>query len=350
MRGIFWEITMRCNLRCNHCYLYDESVGLLQCARELSTEDCLYLVDQLERANVFTVTVLGGEPFVRTDIMTILKYMGKKKFWTTVDTNGTLIDEKTAAELADTKIKAVNVSLEGPTPAVNDVIRGKKSFEKAVRGINHLRDFDIPFRISMTVCKQNYTEIESMADFSHQMGASSVAFSMYVVSPQLPCSQFLALGREEVIAAARMVTSMKPKFSPGFVSANFENAESFLCDQRDEKDTRFVRCGLGASQLVILCNGDVIPCTYMRDQVVGNVMETPLAHVPETPEFAIFKNLRTLTVDEANEKCASCTLRYSCGGGCRGQAYLIYHDLLAPDPRRCLVAWGCSPEEIFQEE
>jgi radical SAM protein with 4Fe4S-binding SPASM domain len=345
MRGIFWEITARCNLRCSHCYLHEDVVGQSSSAGELNTEQCLAVVDQLDESNVFTVTVLGGEPFIRKDIMTILRHMGEKRFWTTVDTNGTLIDEKTAKNLADFDIRNISISLEGPNPGINDAIRGQDSFEKAFRGMEHLREFGISFCIAMTVCKMNYRHMESMADFSLRQGASSVKFSLYIDFPQNPLSSRLTLTGKEMRAAARAVTDIKSRFPAQYVSANFDSVEPSSSDHAHGGDDRFIRCGLGATQLIILHNGDVIPCVYLRDYVVGNVMKTHLSEIPHLPEFEPIKNLRTLTIDEANEECAACEWRYFCGGGCRGQAYLLQHDLLAPDPRRCLLFRGDSSSE-----
>ncbi|KYK35159.1 MAG: radical SAM protein [Theionarchaea archaeon] len=345
MRGIFWEVTNKCNLRCKHCYLREELKSpSAEPAGELNTEECMKVVDQLEEASVFFVTVLGGEPFVRSDIMGILQYLGEKKFWTTIDTNGTLIGEDTARKLADIGIKGINVSLDGPDAGINDAIRGKGSLKKVICGINYLRDFGIPFHIAVTICKMNYTEIEKMADFSFQIGAETVKLGLYTDFPQNPLSSSMNLEREELFAVTKTIREIRTKFPKGFISSTFHESVGFFPpeseDAKNVLNSRFVRCGLGATQLVILHNGDVIPCTYMRDKILGNVMEIPLSTIPDTPEFAVFKKLREITIDEANEKCAACEWKYFCGGGCRGQAYLLYHDLLAPDPRKCLSFRG----------
>jgi radical SAM protein with 4Fe4S-binding SPASM domain len=343
MRGIFWELTARCNLRCRHCYLRDELTPTsVHPAHELNTQECLQVIDQFEEANVFHATVLGGEPFARPDILEILRYMGERKFWTRVDTNCTLINEDTARELADIGIKGMNVSLDGPLAGVNDAIRGRGSFEKAVQGINHLRRFGVPFYIGMTVNKINYTFVEKMAEFCFDMGAEHASFTLYIDFSSNRFSSLLRMGKEEIFATARTVQKIKGRFPKGFVSTDIHENLKFLSNESKDTATnhRFVRCGLGKSQLVILNNGDVIPCTYMRDICVGNVMKTHLQEIPDSAAFEEVKNLRKITIDDANEKCAACEWKYLCGGGCRGRAYLAHGDLLAPDPQRCLLARG----------
>ena len=201
----------------------------------------------------------------------------------------------------------------------------------------------MPFRIGMTVNSVNHREIENMADFCFQVGAKTVGFSSYVDFPE-NSSLSLSIGRKEYFAAARKVNTLRERFQEGFISCNFhENLKFLLPSQKGTaEDTRFVRCGLGATQLILLSNGDVIPCTYMRDLVLGNVLETHLSEIPDSPRFQKFKALRQMTVDEANETCRACEWKYVCGGGCRGQAYLLCGDLLAPDPRRCFLVKGES--------
>ena len=59
-----WELTYACNLSCVHCL---SSSGKRD-PRELSTQQCKDIIDELERMQVFYVNIGGGEPTVRRDI------------------------------------------------------------------------------------------------------------------------------------------------------------------------------------------------------------------------------------------------------------------------------------------
>ena len=342
MRRIYWEITNKCNLRCKHCFLYDELVHpTTQPHDELNTGDCLAVVEQLEKTNVFFVVVQGGEPFARPDILLILQHLGEKQFWTQVDTNGTLIDKGTARGLANTGINSIFVSLEGPTAKINDIIRGKGAFKKAIRGINYLRDFEIPFCIQMTINKSNYNEIENMVEFCSNIGSKGVFFLTYVDIPSKnPFSSLRSPGPEELFESARRIAKIRKKYPKNFILSDIDNNLGFLSPElkNTTKDKRFIRCGLGSWRLTILSNGDVLPCSLMRDKVLGNVLEIHLSKIKTLPEFQVYKNVRTITVDEANEECKACEWRYFCGGGCSGRAYVNYGSFLAPDPQKCSLA------------
>src|SRR5438105_4320669 len=65
-----WELTYACNLACVHCL---SSSGRRD-PRELTTEECKRIVDELRRLQVFYVNVGGGEPTLRPDFWELLDY------------------------------------------------------------------------------------------------------------------------------------------------------------------------------------------------------------------------------------------------------------------------------------
>src|SRR5215212_8242975 len=95
-----WELTYACNLACVHCL---SSSGRRD-PRELTTEECFAVVDELQRMQVFYVDV--GVKF---------------------STNGSRITPETAARLAATDYVDVQISLDGATATVNDAVRGTGS-------------------------------------------------------------------------------------------------------------------------------------------------------------------------------------------------------------------------------
>ena len=65
-----WELTYACNLACVHCL---SSSGRRD-PRELTTAECMAVVDELERMQVFYVNIGGGEPTVRSDFWELVDY------------------------------------------------------------------------------------------------------------------------------------------------------------------------------------------------------------------------------------------------------------------------------------
>ena len=65
-----WELTYACNLACVHCL---SSSGRRD-PRELTTAECMAVIDELERMQVFYVNIGGGEPTVRRDFWELVDY------------------------------------------------------------------------------------------------------------------------------------------------------------------------------------------------------------------------------------------------------------------------------------
>ena len=131
------NLTMKCNLACSMCTTcYDQD-------NELTTREVKNIIDQTALWGVRVFNPLGGEAFVRRDLEEILEYACQKDFYITVTTNGTLISKKRAeliAKIPPSKLH-FNISLDGPQ-AVNDAIRGKGMYERALQGYRNIREAD----------------------------------------------------------------------------------------------------------------------------------------------------------------------------------------------------------------
>src|SRR5262245_66093342 len=79
-----WELTYACNLACVHCL---SSSGRRD-PDELTTEECLRIVDELREMQVFYVNIGGGEATVRGDFWQIADYGTANRVGLKFSTNG----------------------------------------------------------------------------------------------------------------------------------------------------------------------------------------------------------------------------------------------------------------------
>ena len=68
------EITSRCNLRCVHCYLGEQSEQHSKREQELSTQQWFDLIDQFVAAGCLYITLTGGDPMMRRDFADIYRH------------------------------------------------------------------------------------------------------------------------------------------------------------------------------------------------------------------------------------------------------------------------------------
>ena len=130
------NLTLRCNLSCAMCTTcYD--------APELSTDEIKGIIDQTAAWGVEVFNPLGGEPFMRADVVEILDYAVRRGFYVTVTTNGTLISERRAEAIARIPVDRLHFifSLDG-APEDHDAVRGEGTWARAVEGYRRIRRAD----------------------------------------------------------------------------------------------------------------------------------------------------------------------------------------------------------------
>ena len=163
-----WELTYACNLACIHCL---SSSGRRD-PRELTTDECFGVIDELQAMQVFYVNVGGGEPTVRRDFWEILDYATAHDVGVKFSTNGSRITAERAARLAASDYVDVQISLDGASAAVNDAIRGQGSYATAVAAMERLAEAGMRnFKISVVVTRTNVDQLDEFEVLADRLGA-----------------------------------------------------------------------------------------------------------------------------------------------------------------------------------
>ncbi|MEK7384247.1 MAG: radical SAM protein [Elusimicrobiota bacterium] len=168
---VAWQITNECNLACLHCI--EESGPGKAFKDELTTAQALGIIDQLVKAEVPYVSFSGGEPMVRPDFFTLVERITKGGVGLKVETNGHYLTKENCKRFKDLGIKAVQVSLDGATPASFNKMRVNGRFDAALQGIKNLREAGVPIEINFVPAKFNIHEIGKAVDLAHEIGAYS---------------------------------------------------------------------------------------------------------------------------------------------------------------------------------
>src|SRR6056297_1702984 len=177
-RLIFWELTKRCNLHCQHCraeaddHIYEG---------EMSTEQAEGLVDEIAAHYDPILVLTGGEPLYRDDLFTIAKYAGDRGLRTALATNGTMIDAPMAVQIREAGFQRVAISIDGSDAAGHDGFRGIPGcFEEALRGAGHLKSEGVSFQFNTTITRRNVDEIEDILALAQGQGADALHIFMLV--------------------------------------------------------------------------------------------------------------------------------------------------------------------------
>jgi molybdenum cofactor biosynthesis protein A len=144
-------VTDRCNLRCFYC-MPEEGIHYLPKKELLSFEEIYRLVSLLASMGITKVRLTGGEPFVRTDLMKLIRSIveipGIKDLHLT--TNGVLTSTF-IPELKKIGIASVNLSLDTLDRQRFKTITRRDEFEPVLKTLDQLLKYDIPVKINAVV-------------------------------------------------------------------------------------------------------------------------------------------------------------------------------------------------------
>jgi len=332
-----WEVTGACNLRCIHCHATSGKAA----PDELTTDEGKKLIDMLAATSEFrTLIYTGGEPLVRPDIFTLLKYSQKAGLANIIATNGTMIDEEMAFKLRDHGVVCNAISIDAADPHTHDSIRNKPgAFELALRAIEATKKAGILLQINTTAMEYNMSHLPELIGFADDCGAGIML--MY---------QLVAVGRGEKIEKATLKKSAN-KYLSELISEQQRNTKTiiepvagpqywpYLLGKNGIRDGKLLKlagklfhgCAAGRGFVYIKANGDVWPCPFVEVNA-GNIRDLSFDRIYR--EAPVFRQLRGRE-ELLKGVCGDCNYKTVCGG-CRGRALAYSGDYLAEDPR-CFI-------------
>ena len=327
-----WELTYACNLACVHCL---SSSGKRD-PRELSTQQCKDIIDELERMQVFYVNIGGGEPTVRPDFWELVDYATEHHVGVKFSTNGVRITAEVAAKLAASDYVDVQISLDGATAEVNDAVRGQGSFAMAMRALENLADAGFTdAKISVVVTRHNIDQLDEFASLAAHYGAT------LRITRLRPSGRGADVWDELHPTAAQQVRLYDWLVAKG---DGVLTGDSFFHLSGLGEPGALAGLNLcGAGRVVCLIDpvGDVYACPFaIHDRfLAGNILSD---NGNGTGFQSVWKNaplFRELREPQSAGACGSCGHYDSCRGGCMAAKFFTGLPLDGPDPE-CVEGYG----------
>ena len=348
LRLLFWESTIRCNLTCAHCRRLESDEAA---DKDLSTGQAKEVIEQLadlgrKQAMMPVMVFSGGEPLCREDLFELVGQAKSLGIVPALATNGTLIDTAVAKKIKDNGIARVAVSLDGATPEVHDKLRQLEgSFERAVEGIGHLHDKNVPFQVNITLTRHNAGQLEDVYELAKSLGAVAVHIFMLVpvgcgqalaetdmLSPEQYEQKLLEICRLDGRGELQMKVTCGPHYERVIRQEGLHKSRMAAGHSGGNVPGRHGHkgaskgCLAGLGVLFVGHKGDVFPCGYLPVKC-GNVLEDKLSEIwYNNQNLAQMRNSGGL-----EGKCGICGYRQVCGG-CRGRAYAATGNFMAEEP------------------
>jgi radical SAM protein with 4Fe4S-binding SPASM domain len=329
---VVFDITSRCNLSCIHCYSSEQQ-------GELTTTDVYHVLDMLYKAGAGMIDFGGGEPLLRKDIFDILSYSKQLGLYTSISTNGTLLDTSCVNHLKALNIDHVCISLDGAKPETHDRIRNKKgTYKKTINGIKNCVKAGINTQMSTVFMKNNINELVDIYNLLDSLNADG-----WYIYDFVPAGRGKELQKEvlnpkqrkrlfEYLQDLAVSSKMTIKPYPYLITINSAcGTDTYFYKKYGRLTELFKGCLSARWVCYISSNGDLHPC-HLLPHKLGNLKQETFEDIWLNKNNPVLRELRDRTLLKGN--CGNCKYRDVCGG-CRAQAFWKTGDYLESD--RCWI-------------
>ena len=324
------RVTKRCNLKCQHCYANSGA----PLGKELGREEISDFLSEAKEIGCCGTFYTGGEPFVRNDMVDILKDTDAKGIPIYISTNGTLVNEEVLQNLKDIPFRLFQISMDAPFPEGHDGIRNVDgTFERATQAAKAAaKILKENVALSSVLMKDNYQEIPGVMQLAAELGADTFALMILLVTGR--ASLKIDPEPEQKLQAFQGIFNKYRELNGKIKFANNTTIPlAFIPeDLRSPENPLFCLCSfpltMGIDEV-----GNAFPCDgFMNfmEYKAGNIRENSLLEIWENSK--ILNMLKKVELNDFKGVCAKCKLLEVCNGGCRAGALIRYGDLKMPDP------------------
>ncbi len=332
LRTMSLHVTGRCNLRCRHCWV---SPAPAECSQigsaELSLAEIDAVMSEAVTLGLGSVTVTGGEPLLRPDILQVLRCLRSHGLSASLETNGTLVDDRIAEDLGGVRLAVVAVSLDGACGDTHDRFRGViGAFEATVHAIELLKKRGVFVQVITCVWKGNCDELRSIFELACRLGVDELKItpiSAFGRASNKMSTKQLRLSMPAQLELHQRVSSWVSESGP--TRAFFSVPYAFR--PLDSLAKSMHPCPLH-TRLGVLHDGRVSICGIGEADgklLFGNIRETSLAQLWH--QSLGLAEIRRRIPSELEGVCGNCILKTYCLGFCRSAAYLESGSVTAPN-------------------
>jgi len=273
------ELTNWCTLRCPTCFSHQDSRVKLN----MSFKQFKHIIDH----NIGLINSISlynyGEPFLNKNLPEMIFYAKKKGVhFTKVATNGMHFSSSNINKILKSKLDYLSISIDGATQDTYGKFRVGGEFKKVISGANHLvktrnaLGSNLKIEIQFILMKHNEHEVKRMEVLAQKLGVD-----------------YLRL--KTVLIKKNQWSYLLPKTSR---YSRYEDVPL--------RNT----CYKAVDELVINCDGTVIPCCYIVGEdikkfQVGNIFKQSLKEILNSPQYLGF--VKQCTTDKSKlSSCAEC--------------------------------------------
>lgn len=306
---LFWESTLRCNMKCRHCGS-DCKASSIQ--PDMPFEDfrkVLVRIKEKYDSHKIMVIVSGGEPLMRDDLFKCGRAIYDLEFPWGMVSNGRLMSPKNIDRLLASGLHSLTISLDGFEDDHNWMRGTKDGFAYAARAVEIMaKEPSIKFDVVTCVNNRNYESLEQFKEYLISLGLKQ--WRLFTVFPVGRAAQDpdLQLSNERFRGLMEFIKKTRKE---GRINASY-GCEGFLGEYEGEVRDNLYTCQAGLSVASVLIDGSISACGSIRsDYHQGNIYKDDFIDVWEN-RFQPYRDRSWMKKD----MCGDCKwFRYCQGNG-----------------------------------
>ena len=271
LRQLFWECTLRCDLKCRHC---GSDCKMKAESSDMPKEDFLRVLDSIaaktDPHKVFVI-ISGGEPLMRRDIEECGRAIYEKGFPWGMVTNGLHLTPQRWQGLLKASIHSMTISLDGLEEDHN-WMRGNQAIDMLVATEGFL------FDIVTCVNRRNYPKLDEIKEFLISKGVKR--WRLFTVFPvgRAALDPDMRLTNEEFRGVFDYIKKVREEDR---IRADY-GCEGFLGNYEGEFRSRLFACQAGVTVGSVMADGSIAACASIRaDYHQGNIYRDDFMEVWE---------------------------------------------------------------------
>jgi AdoMet-dependent heme synthase len=335
LQHVQFEVTGKCNMRCQHCRAWAEAKTDLP--MDVMRNIIEFVLNESE--NGFGVTISGGEPFTRGDLPEIVKLVASSPArLMAITTNGSLCTEKNLSMIAKAKGSVdtiIQVSLDSAKDSEHDRFRDHVgAYRLALGTLKCAQSLGLSTAIRTTISKGQTHSMEELVNLARSLSVRSISFGT-VVPFGRASDNSMGMTPDEKHDFLLEVTRLKAKFN-NVIQVDTEdplkaalgcNDVWGLDDIDPNDDLSYGGCTAGITTLNVTSEGIITPCAVLSCEILDARGKNALTIKDEYVQSQIVKNLLSRSF---GGKCGSCSLKRVCGG-CRAIPFALTGELMGQD-------------------
>jgi radical SAM protein with 4Fe4S-binding SPASM domain len=172
--NITFELTLRCNLKCVHCYNFDRELPYLPLKKreeELTDDEVFRILREVRDEGCLYLALSGGESLVHPRILDFTRAGADLGMMMTIKSNGVLLDAEWAQQLADHGAATVEISLYGSRAETHDpFVKSPGAFARTVAGARAAKAAGLSVKLSYVLTRRNAAEVDGMIALGAELG------------------------------------------------------------------------------------------------------------------------------------------------------------------------------------